>query len=155
MSIIECWVIALTSIEFSLLLLPRAKKYVNYIGPVVVSSPVFCVGVALFPWKIESVNFITNVLRISQVAFILSLSLLFFSFAFEDETVKERKLARSYSALLILLTICAEAQLHFGVIGANFTDTSWVRLLWPISWVVGLGLIANSLRQLNRATGEI
>lgn len=146
LSIGESWTIALTSIEFSLLLLPKAKKIINYIGPAVVSAPIFCIGV--IPWKIETINFITNILRVSQVAFVLSLSLLFFSFAFEDENVKERKLARSYSILLLLLVICAEVQLHFGIVGANFANGNWIRLLWPISWIVGLGLIANSLREL-------
>lgn len=47
--------------------------------------------------------------------------------------------------LLALLAVCAETQIHYGVIGSRLAENSlqvWViRHMWPCAWLVGVGVI--------------
>jgi hypothetical protein len=76
--------------------------------------------------------------RILQISFILSLSLLFTCFAFEDKEQKMKVVGRSYAVFISLLTLCTQMQLKFGL--ATFVRQSWI-----CSWIVGLSILLWSL----------
>jgi hypothetical protein len=86
--------------------------------------------------------------RISQISFVLSLSLLFTCFAFEDKEYKFKVVGKSYTVFLGLLTLCTQLQLKFGL--ATFVRQSWI-----CSWIGGLSILLWSLtRCMNTGTSK-
>jgi hypothetical protein len=138
--IIESLVLALTSVNLSTKVLPKSLFLTRKLGPVVVATPVFCLLVIYCPWQGQII--VDKMLRITQVAMISSLALLFTTFALEKEISKYKEIAISYSALLTLLVLGAEVQVRFGIIES-------VRTVWPIAWLIGLSAVAWSLHKMN------
>jgi hypothetical protein len=146
LGIIECLFLSLLSIEFGSNCINLMKSKIKKWGPLIVAAPTFCIMIVFFPFQLTKLY--EGTLRISQIASILSLSLLFTCFAFEDKEYKFKVVGKSYSILLGLLAICSQLQLNFGL--ATFVRQSWI-----CSWIGGLSILLWSLtRCMNTGTSK-
>lgn len=135
----ESLLLSAVAVELASKLMPQYRAWVMRLGPVTIAGPAFLALLVLPPLKAESV------LRLGTVAMFCSLILLLVCFALEDSTTEVRRLSYTYAGLLALLAVCAEIQVHYGVIGPRLAENSlqvWViRHLWPCAWLVGIGVL--------------
>jgi hypothetical protein len=140
-TIIECLVMAGLSIELGSLLVLKFKKLIRLIGPFAIALPTFIAYEIISINEIGQEIFIIKSIRIAELAFISSLSLLFFCIAFENEESPIKFVARSYAVLLVMLIICTELQIRIGI------NSIFIRTVWPLSWLIGLSGMYLTLRR--------
>lgn len=149
-AMIECLVMGGLSIELGSFSISRFKKIIQQVGPFVIALPTFVIYEIIKYKEIGQVIFIIKSLRIAELSFISSLSLLLFCIAFEDDDSEVKYIARSYAVLLVMLIICIELQLRLGLY------STLVRTIWPLSWLIGLTSLYVTLRRCrNKGTFKI
>jgi hypothetical protein len=139
-AILECLIMAGLSIEIGASLMPHYKNLIWKASPIIIAIPTFVILLVIKIKEIGKTVFIINSIRIGEIAFLLSLCVIFFCMAFEYENSPTKFIARSYATFLTMLIVCTELQLRLGL-------NLLVRTIWPLSWLIGLAGLYVTLRR--------
>lgn len=135
MSVPEYVLIGLAAIEICCKLQPKGARRVIRLGPIIVATPLLLSLIIMIPMAI------LTMLRMNELAYILSAALLLLCLIFEELSAEiwVARVAWAYIILLGLLIGAIEVLYHVGNHGL------WNRSL-PLAWLVGLGAVVLSLR---------
>jgi hypothetical protein len=135
LNIPEYMLIGLAAIELCCKLQPSGARRVIRLGPIIIAAPLFFSIVIMIPMAI------LTMLRMNELAYILSALLLLLCLLFEEVAAEmwAARAAWGYLMLLGLLVVAIELLYRMGNRGI------WNRSI-PVAWLLGLGGLVLSLR---------
>jgi hypothetical protein len=150
LGIIESMLLSIGAIEIGGSVALEIKSYIHHIGPIVIVVPAFITYILCTPDRHFHFEWLLldDIVRIFQLAFLISLILLLLCIALESDDAKNKRIARGYALLLALLTFSLQMQVKFGL-------SRNIRTLLIVSWLVGSMILALSFRCVNNGNSNM